>query len=163
MKRLLSNRDPSSTVNLEPFLRDITDAVLAFSYQGDGTRLTHSHAGGGAVSACDAEPIGLIVGELVANAVHYAHPTGIEGRIDVRSAATGANGAFCIEVEDDGVGLPEAFDTLADGGEGLEAVRQLAGEMGADLQFIDDGVGLSVRLELPLALSTGAQSGILAQ
>jgi two-component sensor histidine kinase len=158
VKRLLSERSPGADVSLGPFLRDITDQILTASGPGGRTHLAHSHARGSAVSAANAAPIGLIVGELVANAVHYAHPAGVPGQIDVSSTTPGAGRPSSIEVKDDGVGLPEAFDTLSDGGAGLGAVRQLANQLGAGLEFNDLGVGLSVRLDLPFALCAGAAS-----
>ena len=112
--------------------------------------MTHAHPDASVVSAADAEPLGLIVGALVANAVQHAHPAGVQGRIDVSSTAAGAR-LSSIEVEDDGVGLPEAFDEATDGGAGLEAVRRLVRQMGAQLNFNDLGVGLIVRLDLPAA------------
>jgi two-component sensor histidine kinase len=136
-------------VSLGSFLRELTDEILASSGPGDRTRLTHSHPGGGAVAAENAKPIGLIVGELVANAVHYAHPAGVWGRIDVSSTSSAMDGLSSIEVRDDGVGLPERFDHLVDGGAGLNAVRSLAGQLGGSLHFDDHGTGLSVRLNLP--------------
>ncbi|HEX2844268.1 MAG TPA: ATPase, partial [Candidatus Limnocylindria bacterium] len=54
-----------------------------------------------------------------------------------------------VEVEDDGVGLPENFDPWRDGGLGLEIVRGLSQQLGAKLLFDADGIGLRVRLMVP--------------
>jgi len=147
---LLADRSPTAGIPLGPFLRAITDRILAAgASDGDLTELTHSHAGARLMSVERARPVGLIVGELVVNAVAYAHPTGVWGRVDVSSRAGAPAGAVCIEVADDGVGLPELFDPLVDGGAGLTAVRSMAEQLGAKLHFRDDGVGLSVRLDVP--------------
>jgi two-component sensor histidine kinase len=155
VERLLCGREPGAEVSLGPFLRELTDQILAASGPADRTQLTHSHPGGSAIAAANAAPIGLIVGELVANAVHYAHPAGVWGRIDVSSRNSAADRLSSIEVSDDGVGLPERFDHLVDGGAGLNAVRCLADQLGARLHFSDQGIGLSVRLELPAPHGVG--------
>lgn len=134
---------------LGSFLREVTDEVLATAEPEACARVLHSHASGAVLPATAAGPVGRIVAELVTNAINYAHPTGVWGRIDVRSRATQPTRSLCIEVRDDGVGLPEAFDPRVDGGLGLAAVRVLAEKLGAKLRFIDSGVGLSVCLDLP--------------
>ena len=95
-----------------------------------------------------ASPVALIVSELITNAIKHAHPAGAPGRIVVRC---GANLAGCVyvEVEDDGVGLPENFDPWRDGGLGFEIVRGLSQQLGAKLLFDAEGIGLRVRLTVP--------------
>lgn len=147
--RLLAAGTPGADVALDPFLHGVTAAILSARAAADQTALHHRHAKGGAVSAARAVPVGLIVGELVSNAIAYAHPAGVRGRIDVTSHAGMATGSLVIEVQDDGVGLPERFDPRIDGGTGLTGVRALADQLGAKLYFSDTGIGLSVRLDVP--------------
>ena len=58
-------------------------------------------------------------------------------------------GSVYVEVEDDGVGLPENFDPWRDGGLGFEIIRGLSQQLGAKLLFDSDGIGLRVRLMVP--------------
>jgi two-component sensor histidine kinase len=69
-------------------------------------------------------PLTLIVSEIITNAIKYAHPTGIPGKINL-SAVREPGGILVIELSDDGVGLPEGFDPAKDGGFGLRVVRAL--------------------------------------
>ncbi len=107
---------------------------------------------------CDARPcsieperaglIGLIVTELVTNAVKYAHPARAAGRIDV-SCRRPRQGDLILTVADDGVGLPEGFDPGVDGGLGMRVVRSLAEQIGAALDFASSPLGLVVTVTAP--------------
>ncbi|MBV9692391.1 MAG: sensor histidine kinase, partial [Alphaproteobacteria bacterium] len=74
------------------------------------------------------QPVTLIVGEIIMNAVKHAHPTGIAVQISIYCGRT-ASGRVLIEVEDDGVGFPENFDPRHGGGVGLKLIRQLAASL----------------------------------
>jgi two-component sensor histidine kinase len=68
----------------------------------------------------------LIINELVQNAVEHAFNGLPGGSIVVRLAEQGDS--LCIEIQDDGRGLPEEFDTQRQGGLGLQIVRSLVRE-----------------------------------
>ncbi len=97
------------------------------------------------VKPAQALPIGLIAAEMMTNAVKYAHPTGIPVRMNV-STGTNADGSIFVEVEDDGIGLPEGFNSLSDGGLGFRIMRSLAEQIGGDLQITQDGIGTCCKL-----------------
>jgi two-component sensor histidine kinase len=65
------------------------------------------HADPMPVSADHAIPLGLLINELVTNAVKYAYPDGV-GVIDV--SAREIDGCLHVEISDHGVGLPAGFD-----------------------------------------------------
>ncbi len=92
-----------------------------------------------------AVPLGLILNELVSNALKYAYPGAAAGELRVRLEAK--DGFLSLSVEDDGVGLPPGFDPETDGNMGAELVRLLAEELKAELVF-DSGKGLKVRVTL---------------
>jgi two-component sensor histidine kinase len=54
-----------------------------------------------------------------------------------------------IEIDDDGVGLPEGFDPTMGSRTGLRLMRALAEQLGGRLDFEQGLIGLSVRLEVP--------------
>ena len=76
----------------------------------------------------------LIVREAVTNAIKYAHPTGIPGRITV-ACSRDSEGTIAVEVADDGVGLPEDFDPATDGATGFRVMRALSQRLEATLAF----------------------------
>lgn len=104
---------------------------------------------GCAVTSDQALRVGLIVCELVTNATQHAHPTGIEGRVTVRCRRLGSE--LSIEIEDDGVGLPENFDPQTDGGPGMRTVRALAAQIGGAVRYRTSGLGLIAELRVPAA------------
>ena len=59
------------------------------------------------LSADHAIPLGLLINELVTNAVKYAYPKS-SGEIEV--SARKIDGHLRVEVSDHGAGLPEGFD-----------------------------------------------------
>jgi two-component system, sensor histidine kinase PdtaS len=67
----------------------------------------HCHADPLLISADHAIPLGLLINELVTNAMKYAYP-GVAGAIEV--SAREAEGHLHVEVSDHGVGLPAGFD-----------------------------------------------------
>jgi two-component sensor histidine kinase len=133
-------------VDLGRFLDKLCGSLMqTVSFAGD-TTISHRDGGGCLVRPDQATPVALIVSELVTNALKYAHPTGVAGRILVSCRQT-AHG-LVVEVADDGVGLGEDFDPHTDGGLGFRVVRGLARQLGASLVYEATGVGLTVRLSL---------------
>ena len=92
--------------------------------------------------------LGLIASELLANAVVHAHPTGVIGEIELKCARDVAGGVL-LEINDDGIGLPEAFNPGTDCGSGLRVVRAVAEDLGASVRFNSGGCGLSVEVRVP--------------
>ncbi len=145
LHRLLATRMGEPRLDLGQYLQEVASAAAAsMSARGD-TSLVFRSTAACEIASREALPIGFIVGELVTNAVKYAHPSRVAGRIEV-GCRRSPGGATVIEVADDGVGLPEGFDPRSDGGLGMRVVRSLAAQIGASLVFKADGIGLTVRL-----------------
>jgi PAS domain S-box-containing protein len=96
----------------------------------------------------------LIVTQAVTNAIKYSHPAGGAGKIVV-FCCQNPDGSIAIDVIDDGVGLPENFDTTADGGSGFKIMRALSEGLGAKLTFNSTSLGLAVRLRVPPVSASG--------
>jgi two-component system, sensor histidine kinase PdtaS len=89
---------------------DLADFIseLCKKLQGTtGAHLLHSHADAMLLSADHAIPLGLLINELVTNAVKHAYP-GHAGPIEI--SAHEIKGHLQVEVSDQGVGLPDGFD-----------------------------------------------------
>jgi two-component sensor histidine kinase len=139
-------------VDLGNFLQEIAEMIGTLCPAGR-MELTVDCSGEGHIEPRDALHAGLITAELLTNAVKYAHPTGITVNIRVR-CETGRDGSFVVEVTDDGIGLPEHFDTNTDGGLGFQLMRALANGLCAELEFEHDSLGVSARLMKPRRLAS---------
>jgi PAS domain S-box-containing protein len=77
-------------------------------------------------------PCGLVINELIANALKHAFPDGRAGEIAVALKAVGDD-SVALQVEDDGIGLPEGF-RLADADSlGLQLVATLSKQLDGEL------------------------------
>ena len=106
-----------------------------------------------AVSISEAVRILAVVREAIYNSIDHAHPVGVPGRILVTTLIDG-RGRICIEVADDGVGLPEGFDPRMDGAEGFQIMRRTSAELGSELIFETSSLGLAVGLAINPLVAT---------
>lgn len=96
------------------------------------------------LSSSQAVALGLVVNELIENAIKYAFPDGRAGDIDVAFRREGER--YCLSVQDTGVGLPGAE---LSGGTGGRLLRSLAHQLRGELDMQNDG-GLKVTLVFPV-------------
>jgi two-component sensor histidine kinase len=90
-------------------------------------------------------PLGMVVNELVTNAVKYAYPPPQRGLISVRFRKNDAE--YALEVGDSGVGLPE--DAVPQSGLGMKLVNSLVQQAGGKLAIHHHpGVTYSIRFSV---------------
>jgi len=94
-------------------------------------------------------PAGLIVNELVSNALKHAFPDGRRGTLKV-SLHSPAPGQLLLSVADDGVGIPPGFDWDQARSLGLRMVRDLARQIRGTLEVRQNG-GTTFALSFPVA------------
>ena len=92
-----------------------------------------------------AQPIVLAVNELVVNALRHAFPGGRCGVVRVNIVRNG--GQLCIVVEDNGVGLPDGYQSGI--GFGMKLVRMMATKVGGVL-LVESQAGARFTLTAPL-------------
>jgi PAS domain S-box-containing protein len=80
-------------------------------------------------------PCGLIINEILSNALEHAFPGGRPGRIHIGLRAAAGN-AYILDIRDDGIGLPDGVDPGRTETLGLQIiallVRQLEGSLAID-------------------------------
>jgi two-component sensor histidine kinase len=154
LHRLLSEPARHAGIDLGTYLEEICESLVSSLTFAGSVTLTTKLERDCLVSPRDAAPLGLIVGEMVTNAIKHAHPTGVAGKLTV-SCHREVDGMLVVEVSDDGVGLPEGFDPAVDGGLGLRLVRRLAAQLRARPVFHQTGVGLRFFLLVPALERSG--------
>jgi two-component sensor histidine kinase len=148
LHRLLSQSHRHTEVDVGGYLRELAASITGSLSPQAKVGMTH-HAGEFCTLAPDQVlTLGMLVSELITNAVKYAHPSGLPVKIEI-SCRELDTGGVAIEIADDGIGLPENFDPDADGNLGLRVVRSLATQLGATISFASSPLGTRARLELP--------------
>lgn len=120
-----------SAFDFSVYLRDLL-ASLFRSYGVDPARIRHRFELQDVRVGIDAAvPLGLIVNELVSNALKHAFPDGRSGEVTITLAS--GDGTVRVSVSDDGVGLPAGLDVTLTRSLGLRVVSALAKQVGATL------------------------------
>jgi len=131
----LHESDRLSEINLQFFLFKITYAVFDMYSIAPERIVLINEIEELPISIKQATPLGLIINELMSNALKYAFPNDRKGQITV--AMKKIDNDFELTVMDDGVGFPEELDWLNSKSLGLKLVRSLA----------EDQLGGSVEME----------------
>jgi two-component sensor histidine kinase len=115
----------------------------------DGHTL-HCHADSMLLSADHAIPLGLLIKELVTNAIKYAYPDGAGGEIKV--SAREIEGHLEVEVSDEGIGLPDGFDLEKPSASlGFKVIAGMVRQMQGRLTLAsNDPIGTRFVLDLPI-------------
>jgi len=79
-------------------------------------------------------PCGIIVNELVSNALKYAFPEKAGGRVDI-TLHTNGKGEVVLTVRDNGVGLPPEIDFETSDSLGLMLVRMLSEQLQGEVKL----------------------------
>lgn len=98
-------------------------------------------------------PCGLIVTELVTNALKHAFAARSSGWIRI-GAAREPDGLLVLAIQDNGVGLPEHVDFGRSGTLGLELVGSLARQLGAKIE-ISRETGTTFRIRFAVSSNYG--------
>ncbi len=91
---------------------------------------------------------GLILNELLSNALKHAFPHGAKGEIRVAARKT-PQGLLRLSVSDNGVGLPTGFDLRTSQSLGLKLVETLSHQLNGEISILRRG-GATFILECPI-------------
>ena len=112
-----------SSVDLSEYLTKLSDTTFN-TYRTDGGNLQFSaEITSIPVDLEKSYPIGLVINELLSNALKYAFPEGREGEISIAGEIEGST--VTLIVSDTGAGIPQDFDWRNTDSLGLQIVRSL--------------------------------------
>jgi len=120
-----------ATVDLADYVQSLVQ-ILMRTYSANTRVELALELAPASVSIDTAVPVGLMLNELVTNALKYAFPEGRAGRLLV-VLATGPDGHISLSVQDDGVGLKPDFELAQADTLGLRLVRMFAKQLRAQV------------------------------
>jgi PAS domain S-box-containing protein len=154
--RLLSDHGPGNEIDLGVYLSEIASSVM-HSHAVEGIRLDLK-VDAYPVSVNVAMPTGLVVNELLTNALKHAFNGRDGGTITLHSLAD-SNGCRVV-IADDGVGLPEGVEWPKRGKLGALIVRSLRANARANLTVESSpGTGTRVTIVFTRAASAPEATG----
>lgn len=131
----------AEAVELQGYLTTLCEHMAEASI-GDPAQISlRSYVDSAVVSATTASSLGMIVSELVVNALKHAFPGERRGEVTVSYDAQGAD--WVLTVADNGVGLPQ---DPPEPGLGTEIVSALARQLGASVEVADSVPGKVTRI-----------------
>jgi PAS domain S-box-containing protein len=124
-----------ASINLGDYLKQvITQAVRAQIGSASAISLQLDLASV-QVNMDQAMPCGLMVNELISNCFKHAFPPGQSGELKVSLKSHDNSDQWEILVSDNGVGLPDDFETRRDSALGLQLATDLARQVGGSLEI----------------------------
>ncbi len=132
-----------SDVELRSYFTDLCRSIGASMIR-DHDQISLDVTADESMSSADASiSLGLIVTELVINALKHAFPDGRIGQINVGYSSDGAD--WTMSVKDDGVGMPKG-ENATEAGLGTNIVAALASSLGATVETTDAKPGVQISI-----------------
>jgi two-component sensor histidine kinase len=131
-------------IEMAPYLSKLCDSVktsMIGDYRPATLKVTSD---GGSVTSREAVSLGLIVTELILNALKHAFPVDsmTDRQIAVRFEVAGSN--WKLSVADNGIGAPVGVFAQAKSGLGTSIVNALAQQLDAKVEVLSDAHGTTV-------------------
>lgn len=145
---LAAQTDHHARIDIHDYLHDVAESIVESTAVRGKFVLKSACDHGCLIRADHIDSLGFLVGELVTNAVKYAHPAGVGGAITMLCSGASDNSTI-VTVSDDGVGLPEGFDPATNGNIGFRMIRSLVQRLQGEIAFDSSPLGLKVTLRIP--------------
>ncbi|MBD2751041.1 PAS domain-containing protein [Microvirga sp. BT688] len=142
---LLSKSEKAQRIDVSVYVADLCEALRPITENDDRIRLETKMENGILVNADTAVPLGIVLTELITNAVKYAFPAPRSGAILIQ-ARRSQPGWVELVVRDDGIGM----SSLREGSLGYGLVRSLVQQIQGDIGIRNEA-GLVVTLTFPEA------------
>jgi two-component sensor histidine kinase len=146
MHRSLYTSDDVRHVEMAKYLETLVQEVqrsVNVESQGPSIRLQAEPV---SLTSDRAVSVGMIVTELLTNAIKYAYPAGTDGEVRVILRRSG-DGQALLAVEDDGIGLVEGSNPKGTG-LGSRIVRSMASTLGSTIRYVPVARGTRAELDL---------------
>lgn len=136
-----------STIRMDLYVRSLVEQLFC-SFGEPEHVLLEVHADDTGLNLDLAIPCGLVLNELISNALKHAFPGSRRGRIRI-TLNTVSGSRYRLAVEDDGAGLPDGFALETAESLGLRLIHTLVGQLHGTLRVSGSG-GTSFMIEFPM-------------
>ena len=145
VQRQLHASGATGSIEIAPYLSRLCE-TLATSMIGDTRPISLKVVGeGGSATSRQAESLGLIVTELVMNALKHAFPDEkVEGQITVAYEMAGTN--WKLSVSDNGIGKPDGVFAQGKSGLGTGIIKALSQQLDAQVETLAGPEGTTVSI-----------------
>jgi PAS domain S-box-containing protein len=127
-----------ANVDLAEYVRNLTGFLLRSYAAQVGSVQLHVKVQNVFLGIDTAMPCGLLINELVSNALKHAFPAGTSGRIDVEIDIDEAQ-RILLRVSDNGIGFPQEIDFQNIPSLGLQLVVALVGQLDGTIELNRNG------------------------
>jgi two-component sensor histidine kinase len=142
---LLSKSERSQRVDVAVYVTDLCEALRPITQNDDRIRLEARVEEGVLVDAATAVPLGIVLTELITNAVKYAFPAPRTGTISVQ-VHRGQPRRVEALIQDNGIGVSR----VREGSLGYGLVRSLVQQIGGEMSMESKSeAGLTVLISFP--------------
>lgn len=132
-------------IDFEEYVVDLADSLMTLNTDRSERIEIKVDIEGVILDINNSIPCGLIINELVSNALAHAFPNGRNDRIDIRMRSDSER-RILLSVSDNGIGFPEDIDFRSAGSLGMQLVNSLAIQLGG-LISLDRSTGTSFTIE----------------
>jgi two-component sensor histidine kinase len=141
----LSEQSHPESIFLSEYLVDLCASLVSSLGLRGRMYFAHKWMADCRLSPEQAQYLGLLLNEVMINALKHAHPTGLPVQLEI-CCERRANGRVTIVIADDGVGLSEEENAK---GVGFKLIHALAKSLNAELRIESDSLGLTHIITLP--------------
>lgn len=154
--QFLYRSESQRSIAFQEFVEKLVEE-LSVNYVVDGNVTVEQEISDIDVDVNVAISLGLMVNELITNALKYAFPEGEGGRITVtfREADDDSGEAIILAVGDDGVGMPEGFDISSSDSLGMQLIHGLTEQIQGRYEVVpthpenSERPGTTIRITFP--------------
>ncbi len=144
VQQQLREADFGGRIEIGTYLTRLCEGLAKSMIPGERGLTVRSVATGSTILSGDAVSLGLIVTELVINALKHGFPDGRDGQIEV--AFEGSQAGWRLSVSDNGVGRRPEQGRIERAGLGTSIVEALARQLGARIELSDEAPGTRVSI-----------------
>jgi two-component sensor histidine kinase len=135
-----------TTIDMQGYLRTLTAELIRTNTPAGTHREVKLDVGEVNLGLDTALPCGLIITELVTNALKYAFPNRLHGTIYISLHEAPGDENFALTVWDDGIGIDNSFDVTKATSLGMRLVKMLIDQLNGKLAF-DGAAGTKIEIQ----------------